>query len=150
MHQPSLEIHLAAEASRVVACLESARQTELVARIWARDHRLWAAKPEGVTDRLGCLDSWDFTASEREAMDRADRDARAAGLNQALLLGMGGSSLPLPQRASGLFGPNENQSALLGAVLGELALAGRDKLTLWIDDALPVLPTALSILQARC
>ncbi len=75
---------------------------DLATRIWKRDHTAWQDDPTEVADRLGWLDCptsmrdriGDFTAL-------AD-DARADGVTDVLLVGMGGSSL-YPEVLAGAF-----------------------------------------------
>src|SRR3954463_4990345 len=81
-------------ADAVATRLQRAADDEVVARIWRKDGTLWA--PEGtpeVTNRLGWLD-----IADREREKLADYEAFAEGLKaegyrDAVVLGMGGSSL---------------------------------------------------------
>jgi glucose-6-phosphate isomerase len=81
-------------ADAVSTRLRRALDEDVVGRIWRKDGTLWA--PEGtpeVTNRLGWLDIAD---REREHLDdyRAFADGlRAEGYRDAVVLGMGGSSL---------------------------------------------------------
>src|SRR3954454_10281966 len=81
-------------ADAVSTRLQRAADEDVVARIWRKDGTLWA--PEGtpeVTNRLGWLDIAD---REREQLDvyKAFADGlRAEGYRDAVVLGMGGSSL---------------------------------------------------------
>lgn len=65
----------------------------IMSRIWAKDYTVWKKDPTEISNRLGWLDS-PFVMENRlrEILDLTDR-VRADGYNQALLLGMGGSSL---------------------------------------------------------
>ena len=64
-----------------------------VARMWAGDHSLWSDDPHEVADRLG----WLVVPAEMErAVPEIEGAALAAagdGLQRAVLMGMGGSSL---------------------------------------------------------
>jgi glucose-6-phosphate isomerase len=91
----SIQSHLTPELTgRVQERLRTAAEARVSARIWDRDGTLWA--PEGtpeVTNRLGWLD-----IAERLAREVGDLGALAAqirddGITDAVLLGMGGSSL---------------------------------------------------------
>src|SRR3954463_13364844 len=81
-------------AHAVSTRLQRAVDEDVVGRIWRKDGTLWA--PEGtpeVTDRLGWLD-----IADREREQLADYEAfaeglRAEGYRDAVVLGMGGSSL---------------------------------------------------------
>jgi len=101
---------------RVVA--EALREIEverIVARIWARDHTVWAPEPAGIANRLGWLDIAERMVSEqRRLAARADGVIRD-GFTDVLLLGMGGSSLA-PEVFGKVFG-GETASRLRLAVL---------------------------------
>ena len=81
-------------ADAVSTCLRRAADEDVVGRVWRKDGTLWG--PEGtpeVTNRLGWLD-----IAEREREKLADYDGfaeglRAEGYRDAVVLGMGGSSL---------------------------------------------------------
>jgi transaldolase/glucose-6-phosphate isomerase len=82
-----LEAPLAARVKR-------AAEEDVARRIWQRDGTLWA--PEGtpeVTDRLGWLTIADKLLEEADALDAFVAECKADGLTDAVLLGMGGSSL---------------------------------------------------------
>jgi glucose-6-phosphate isomerase len=76
------------------ARLQRARTEEVARRIFARDDTLWgpAGQPE-VSDRLGWLDVHDRLLAEVGELEAFARQARADGLTEAVVLGMGGSSL---------------------------------------------------------
>jgi glucose-6-phosphate isomerase/transaldolase/glucose-6-phosphate isomerase len=74
--------------------LQAAASEQVVRRIWERDGTLWA--PEGtpeVTDRLGWLDIAERLSAEAEDLAAFGAEVRDAGITDAVLLGMGGSSL---------------------------------------------------------
>src|ERR687885_1139869 len=74
--------------------LERARGEDVVERIRRRDGTLWA--PEGtpeVTDRLGWLDIADRMAAHADDLAAFADEVRGDGYTDAVLLGMGGSSL---------------------------------------------------------
>jgi glucose-6-phosphate isomerase len=62
-------------------------------RIWQHDYTLWKPEPTEITDRLGWLHTADVIEHDLERLDRLTRAAREAGYTQAVVLGMGGSSL---------------------------------------------------------
>jgi hypothetical protein len=74
--------------------IERARAERVLERIWQRDGTLWAppGTPE-VTDRLGWLDIAVRMADQLDDLDAFVAEVRADGLTDAVLLGMGGSSL---------------------------------------------------------
>jgi transaldolase / glucose-6-phosphate isomerase len=74
--------------------LQAAASEQVVRRIWERDGTLWA--PEGtpeVTDRLGWLDIAERLSAEVDDLKSFGAEVRDAGITDAVLLGMGGSSL---------------------------------------------------------
>jgi glucose-6-phosphate isomerase len=81
-------------ADAVARMLARAGEERVAARIWARDATLWgpAGQPE-VADRLGWLDAPRVGAEQAEGLRAFAAQAAADGLTDALVLGMGGSSL---------------------------------------------------------
>ena len=78
----------------VAARIRRATEEDVVRRIWRRDGTLWA--PEGtpeLTDRLGWLDIADKLAESAGELEELTAEVREAGYTDAVLLGMGGSSL---------------------------------------------------------
>ena len=75
--------------------LRRAADEDVVGRIWRKDGTLWA--PEGtpeVTNRLGWLDIAErSSASSSPTTTRSPRACAAEGYRDAVVLGMGGSSL---------------------------------------------------------
>ena len=72
-----------------------AADDRVAARVWDHDPTLWqgtAETPE-LTDRLGWLTIADRQEAERGSLEAWAADVRARGLTDAVLLGMGGSSL---------------------------------------------------------
>lgn len=77
----------------VDARLASLREHRTIERIWARDYTVWKPDPTEVADRLGWLDVAPDLRAEVPRLSSLAAQARADGLDQVLLLGMGGSSL---------------------------------------------------------
>jgi glucose-6-phosphate isomerase len=74
--------------------LERAGREEVARRVFAIDDTLWgeAGQPE-VANRLGWLDIHDRLLAEVDDLEAFAGQARADGLTEAVVLGMGGSSL---------------------------------------------------------
>ncbi|MEO8686761.1 MAG: bifunctional transaldolase/phosoglucose isomerase [Solirubrobacteraceae bacterium] len=91
----AIEADLPAELEQPLAeRVRRAAEEDVARRIWQRDGTLWA--PEGtpeVTDRLGWLTIADKLLEEADALDAFVAECTADGLTDAVLLGMGGSSL---------------------------------------------------------
>jgi glucose-6-phosphate isomerase len=70
----------------------SLEESDVVARIWGKDHTVWRPDPAEITNRLGWLD---VVPHMRPRVDELQRFATEAAhdFDTAVLLGMGGSSL---------------------------------------------------------
>ena len=90
-----IEADLPADFEKFVSDrVRRASEEEVVRRIWHRDGTLWA--PEGtpeLTDRLGWLSVVEKMEGEVDDLGSFAEEARADGLTDVVLLGMGGSSL---------------------------------------------------------
>jgi glucose-6-phosphate isomerase len=91
----SIESQLPSELEAPVSeRLRAAVEQDVARRIWERDGALWA--PEGtpeLTDRLGWLDIAERMAAEADDLRAFGAEVRDDGITDAVLLGMGGSSL---------------------------------------------------------
>jgi glucose-6-phosphate isomerase len=101
---PTLMLTLGAASADYAAALEKAASDKLVERLWARDHTLWAPAPDEISNRLGWLDIMARMETELPALRDFASDIKDAGIQDVLLLGMGGSSLA-PEVFSKVFGP---------------------------------------------
>ncbi len=90
--------YLGAYDAAVDAALRQMARQRILARIWEHDHTVWAAEAAEVSDRLGWLHSPDVMANEAGRLHEFAAGLRREGFQNALLLGMGGSSL-----AAGVF-----------------------------------------------
>src|SRR5215208_7403460 len=91
----SIQRHLSSELEAPVAQrLRTAAEERVRARIWDRDGTLWVppGTPE-VTDRLGWLDIAERLSGEVGDLIALAEEIRDDGITDAVLLGMGGSSL---------------------------------------------------------
>lgn len=80
----------------------TAEALALVPRIWNRDHTVWDEDPTEISDRLGWLDAPE--RADVDALTALASEIRSEGFTDALLVGMGGSSL-YPAVLAELFGP---------------------------------------------
>ncbi|MFW6115004.1 MAG: glucose-6-phosphate isomerase [Thermodesulfobacteriota bacterium] len=87
------EYHLGFYQSLVDHALAELKDTRIISRIWAHDHTVWKPDPTEITNRLGWLHSPEVMAEEVERITDFVKRVRMDGYTQALLLGMGGSSL---------------------------------------------------------
>jgi transaldolase / glucose-6-phosphate isomerase len=91
----AIEADLPAELEQAVAAtIKRAGEEDVVHRIWHRDGTLWApaGTPE-LTDRLGWLDISEKMLDQADDLIAFADDVRRSGITDAVLLGMGGSSL---------------------------------------------------------
>ena len=65
----------------------------VIDRIWKKDFTVWSDDPTEISNRLGWLDSVDVTSKSLNEINRFVDEVRKAGYTNALLMGMGGSSL---------------------------------------------------------
>lgn len=75
------------------SALREMQEQRIISRIWARDHTIWKPDPTEITNRLGWLGSPESINANIREIDEFVNEVRAVGFTQALLLGMGGSSL---------------------------------------------------------
>jgi glucose-6-phosphate isomerase len=69
---------------------------EVIPRLWAKDGSLWSPEPSvqsAVQNRLGWLDAPRMMRGRSDFLKTFAQDVREAGFTQAVVLGMGGSSL---------------------------------------------------------
>jgi transaldolase/glucose-6-phosphate isomerase len=93
---PTIESRLPAELADAVAQRVDRATGESVARrIWSKDPALWGGAPgtPEIEDRLGWLTVADMMLEHAADLQSFARECRAEGLTDAVLLGMGGSSL---------------------------------------------------------
>jgi transaldolase / glucose-6-phosphate isomerase len=88
-----LDAHLGRNAAAAEAALQRIEAERVLPRIWARDHTVWSPEPTEITNRLGWLDSAERMTEEVGRLRRFADEVRQEGMRDALLLGMGGSSL---------------------------------------------------------
>lgn len=84
---------LGAYQAPVDAALDEMASQNIVQRIWQRDHTVWKPDPTEIGNRLGWLDIVDQIRINIKDLIHEAREAHDAGYTDALLLGMGGSSL---------------------------------------------------------
>jgi len=73
--------------------LEGIRNNKIAERIWEKDYTVWKPHPEEIVNRLRWLRSYEDFRDQWSLVEDFVAGVRGDGYNQALLLGMGGSSL---------------------------------------------------------
>ncbi len=82
------------------------KSERIVERIWEKDYTVWSNKPTEITNRLGWLKSPDVSLEMSDEIIEFVEAVRKDGYTNALLLGMGGSSLA-PEVFSKTFGTKD-------------------------------------------
>ncbi len=98
-------------ADDVRRVLDQLGADDAVARIWSRDHTLWAPDPTEIADRLGWLEVAGEVLADGARLDAFVDGAVADGLTHAVVMGMGGSSL-FPEVMARTFPAAEGRLAL--------------------------------------
>ncbi|HVT61553.1 MAG TPA: hypothetical protein VHR45_24545 [Thermoanaerobaculia bacterium] len=89
-----LELRLGRYTAAVEARLARWQAESFGRRLWDRDPTLWSAEPvPEISDRLGWLDLPFSMQAGLGELERLSAEARAEGIRDAVVLGMGGSSL---------------------------------------------------------
>ncbi len=101
--------HFEAELARRLSQFE---ESSAVGRIWARDTTFWKPEPDEISNRLGWLDLPRVMPDELERLRLLADEVRQAGVDQVVLIGMGGSSLA-PEVFAQTFPGGENTPRLL-------------------------------------
>lgn len=80
-------------AAAIDETLASLQRSELVNRIWRKEHTVWSTDPTEIADRLGWLTVVTQMHDEVPSLTAFADSVREQGFQHILLLGMGGSSL---------------------------------------------------------
>lgn len=79
--------------SKVEKALAELRDEHVMSRIWTHDHTVWKPEPREIANRLGWLHSPEMMGDSIQRLEALVDAVRDTGYTNALLLGMGGSSL---------------------------------------------------------
>ena len=90
----------------VTTTVTTLTESDSVGRIWDGDHTLWSPDPAEIADRLGWLQLLDEMDGAVSEMEMFAAGVRADGIEQAVICGMGGSSL-FPEVLARTFADNE-------------------------------------------
>lgn len=75
------------------AAFNNLKENKITERIWAKDYTVWSNSPDEITNSLGWLYSPENSLNAMDSIYEFVNSLRKEGFKQALLLGMGGSSL---------------------------------------------------------
>lgn len=98
-----LKFALGEYSSILDKAISKAKADKLVSRIWDHDHTLWKPQPKRISDRLGWLNIAERMEAEIPTLTAFADEVKKDGVRNALLLGMGGSSLA-PELFAKMFG----------------------------------------------
>lgn len=101
------QAHLGRYQSAVNVALVQIQANKILSRIWQKDYSVWQHEPTEITNRLGWLESHINMAHHLTEIDEFVAEVKADGYTDAVLLGMGGSSLA-PELFSLVFGPTHH------------------------------------------
>jgi glucose-6-phosphate isomerase len=93
MADTNLNFYLGAYKGAVLHALKSLQKDRIVKRIWDQDYTVWKAKPDNIINRLGWLNAPADTLEQLSYVHTVLDPVIAEGYKNAILLGMGGSSL---------------------------------------------------------
>lgn len=84
---------------------------KIMRRIWAHDHTVWNPDPREIENRLGWLVAPEVMEGQVTRLREFAATVRGEGFTDALLLGMGGSSLA-PEALASIFGEDAPKGSL--------------------------------------
>ncbi len=98
-----MKYELGGYSDLIAAKVLDLRDERIVERIWEKDFTIWGNDPHEIFNRLGWLSSPDVTLNALDEITEFVDSVRKDGFTDALLMGMGGSSLA-PEVFSLMFG----------------------------------------------
>lgn len=107
----TVNFHPTVLADSLASGMKKLADENVPGRIFARDHTVWSDSPVEISNRLGWLDSPANTYSSLDEINSFVAEIKSEGFTNALLLGMGGSSLA-PEVFSQMFGTKEGYLSL--------------------------------------
>ena len=111
MSKPSFDTLAPAFNPEIATTLQELTHQQVIERLWAKDHRLWKSEPREIADRLGWLSLHETMPNQLADLARCTSAAKAMGVKDVVLLGMGGSSLG-PEVLARSFGPQHKAPRL--------------------------------------
>ena len=88
-----MNVSLGKYQTAVEKSLNHISRERIIARIWQKDHTVWRKDPTEISNRLGWLDCVEVTKKSFTEINSFVEEVRKEGFTDALLMGMGGSSL---------------------------------------------------------
>ena len=106
MQKSKFEMKLGKYTEHFNKAFDELKSEEVIERIWEKDFKIWSDKSDEITDRLGWLISPEVSLKAIGELNEFVSDVRKDGFTDALLMGMGGSSLA-PEVFSLMFGAKD-------------------------------------------
>lgn len=106
-----MALWLGAATPVVARAIADLARDGIMRRIWAHDHTVWGADPAEITNRLGWLGAPEMMEGQIPRLTAFAAEVRQAGFTDAVLLGMGGSSLA-PEAYATILGPSAPPGSL--------------------------------------
>ena len=88
-----MKFDLGAYSKIVSEKIDQLTSERIIERIWEKDFTVWGNSPDEISNRLGWLDCIEVTKKSFEEIYSFVEDIKKEGFTDALLMGMGGSSL---------------------------------------------------------
>ncbi len=89
----SFKYSIGENSKSVDETIKKLNDENVIERIWKKDYTVWSSDPTEISNRLGWLDSVDVTGKSIKEINEFVDEVKGAGFTNALLMGMGGSSL---------------------------------------------------------
>lgn len=128
--QASLSFNLGKHEKRIHQAMHRLNAEDVIARIWDQDHTVWKPDSVELSNRMGWLYSPEVMMGSIPKIEALVEELGQAGITQAVLLGMGGSSLApevfartFPSKGLDLIVVDTTAPAAILAVEEELDLA---------------------------
>lgn len=87
------KVNLGSYQTEIEKAFAKIKSEDVIARIWKKDHTVWSQDPTEISNRFGWLYSPEVMGKNISEINSFVEELKAAGFKNALLLGMGGSSL---------------------------------------------------------
>ena len=93
MDNANISFFLGEYQDSVISALDTMRRHNVIVRIWTKDYTVWKTTPDEIANRLGWLDTPAETLEKIIYIRGTLELFTSGGINDVVLLGMGGSSL---------------------------------------------------------
>lgn len=93
MSKACLEFILGEEEKTILCALEDLKERNIIGRIWQGDHTVWKPLPDNIANRLGWLCAPEETLRILPYIQAVIHPLLEEGIDEIVLVGMGGSSL---------------------------------------------------------